>query len=169
MNNRVLKSRDVRSRWGCRWPLRCRQRLRRPPAATARWSAARRRQQQAAGRCGSDGLAIPKRASARTVKADADGNYRFPFLPVGKYEVNATRNGAVLGKLADVTVALGNATTANVTLGSPRWKRSRCSARASSPPSTSNRPSRPPTSRAKSWRACRSTRPRSRSRCWRPA
>ena len=60
----------------------------------------------------------PDTGFTRTVKADADGYYRFPFLPVGKYEVNATRNGAVLGKLADVTVALGNATTANVTLGS---------------------------------------------------
>ena len=53
----------------------------------------------------------------RTVKADADGYYRFPFLPVGRYQVDATRNGAVLGKLADVTVSLGAATTANVTLG----------------------------------------------------
>jgi hypothetical protein len=60
----------------------------------------------------------PETGFTRTVKADADGYYRFPYLPVGKYEVNATRNGAVLGKLADVTVALGNATTANVTLGS---------------------------------------------------
>ncbi len=38
----------------------------------------------------------------------------FPFLPVGKYVVEATKNGATLGKLAEVTVALGAATTANV-------------------------------------------------------
>ena len=57
----------------------------------------------------------PETGFSRTVKADADGYYRFPFLPVGRYEVNATRSGAVLGKLADVTVALGTATTANVT------------------------------------------------------
>jgi len=59
----------------------------------------------------------PETGFTRTVKADADGYYRFPYLPVGKYEVNATKDGAVLGKLADVTVALGNATTANVTVG----------------------------------------------------
>jgi outer membrane receptor for ferrienterochelin and colicin len=59
----------------------------------------------------------PETGFTRTVKADADGNYRFPFLPVGKYQVDATKNGAVLGKLAEVTVSLGNATTANVTVG----------------------------------------------------
>lgn len=60
----------------------------------------------------------PETGLSRTVKADADGYYRFPFLPVGRYVVEATRNGATLGKLADVTVGLGTATTANVTLGS---------------------------------------------------
>lgn len=59
----------------------------------------------------------PQTGFSRTVKADADGYYRFPYLPVGKYEVNATKNGAVLGKLADVTIGLGTATTANVTVG----------------------------------------------------
>ncbi len=59
----------------------------------------------------------PQTGFTRTVKADADGYYRFPFLPVGKYEVNATKSGAVLGKLAEVTIGLGNATTANVTVG----------------------------------------------------
>jgi hypothetical protein len=59
----------------------------------------------------------PETGFTRTVKADADGYYRFPFLPVGRYQVDATRNGAVLGKLAEVTVSLGAATTANVTLG----------------------------------------------------
>src|SRR5690348_5228432 len=59
----------------------------------------------------------PETGFSRTVKADADGYYRFPFLPVGKYEVNATKAGAVIGKLAEVTVGLGNATTANVTVG----------------------------------------------------
>jgi Carboxypeptidase regulatory-like domain/TonB-dependent Receptor Plug Domain len=58
----------------------------------------------------------PQTGFSRTVKADADGYYRFPFLPVGKYVVEATKNGATLGKLADVTVSLGAATTANVTL-----------------------------------------------------
>jgi outer membrane receptor for ferrienterochelin and colicin len=59
----------------------------------------------------------PETGFKRTVKADADGYYRFPFLPVGKYQVDATKNGAVLGKLAEVTVLLGNSTTANVTVG----------------------------------------------------
>jgi hypothetical protein len=59
----------------------------------------------------------PETGFSRTVKADADGNYRFPHLPVGKYQINATKNGAVLGKLAEVTVSLGTATTADVTVG----------------------------------------------------
>lgn len=59
----------------------------------------------------------PQTGFTRTVKADAEGYYRFPFLPVGKYEVSATKGGAVLGKLPDVTVGLGTATTANVTVG----------------------------------------------------
>jgi hypothetical protein len=59
----------------------------------------------------------PETGFSRTVKADADGYYRFPFLPVGSYVVEATKGGSTLGKLADVTVGLGTATTANVTLG----------------------------------------------------
>jgi hypothetical protein len=59
----------------------------------------------------------PQTGFTRTVKVDVDGSYRFPFLPVGKYQVDATRKGAVLGKLAEVTVSLGNATTADVTVG----------------------------------------------------
>lgn len=58
----------------------------------------------------------PETGFTRTVRADADGQYRFPFLPVGKYIVEATKDGKVLGKLADVTVSLGAATTANVSL-----------------------------------------------------
>ena len=58
----------------------------------------------------------PETGFNRTVKADADGYYRFPFLPVGKYTVEARKGGLALGKLADVTVALGAATTADVTL-----------------------------------------------------
>src|SRR3990170_4557040 len=58
----------------------------------------------------------PETGFSRTVKADADGYYRFPFLPVGSYVVEATKGGSTLGKLADVTVGLGTATTANVTL-----------------------------------------------------
>src|SRR5687767_6705469 len=60
----------------------------------------------------------PETGFSRTVKADAEGYYRFPFLPVGKYVVVASKSGETLGKLADVTVGLGTATTANVTLAS---------------------------------------------------
>ena len=67
-----------------------------------------------------DGLEItvrnPETGFTRTVRAEPDGSYRFPFLPVGRYVVEATRNGSSLGKLADVTVALGAATTADVTV-----------------------------------------------------
>ncbi|HET9448002.1 MAG TPA: carboxypeptidase regulatory-like domain-containing protein, partial [Steroidobacteraceae bacterium] len=58
----------------------------------------------------------PETGFSRTVKADADGSYRFPYLPVGKYVIEATRGGATLGKLAEVSVGLGAATTANVTV-----------------------------------------------------
>lgn len=46
----------------------------------------------------------------RTVRADGDGNYRFPFLPVGRYELSASKDGAAVGQAVDVTVSLGNAT-----------------------------------------------------------
>lgn len=58
----------------------------------------------------------PETGFTRTVKAEPDGSYRFPFLPVGKYIVEGTRNGATLGKLTEVTVGLGTATTADVTV-----------------------------------------------------
>ena len=60
----------------------------------------------------------PETGFSRTVKADADGNYRFPYLPVGTYIVEAKRDGATIGKLENVTVGLGTATTANVFTGS---------------------------------------------------
>jgi hypothetical protein len=58
----------------------------------------------------------PETGFSRTVKADADGSYRFPHLPVGKYVIEATKGGATLGKLAEVSIGLGAATTANVTV-----------------------------------------------------
>jgi outer membrane receptor protein involved in Fe transport len=58
----------------------------------------------------------PETGFTRTVKAEPDGSYRFPFLPVGRYIVEGTRNGATLGKLTEVTVGLGVATTADVTV-----------------------------------------------------
>lgn len=58
----------------------------------------------------------PETGFSRTVKASEDGHYRFPFLPVGKYIVEGTQDGRSLGKLAEVTVGLGAATTADVTV-----------------------------------------------------
>ena len=59
----------------------------------------------------------PNTGFSRTVKADADGFYRFPFLPVGTYMVEAAKGGKSLGSLTDVTVNLGAATTADLELG----------------------------------------------------
>ena len=58
----------------------------------------------------------PATGFSRTVKADADGAYRFPFLPVGNYTIEASMAGKSLGSLADVPVTLGVATTADLDL-----------------------------------------------------
>ncbi len=58
----------------------------------------------------------PATGFSRTVKADADGAYRFPFLPVGSYTIEASMAGKSLGSLADVPVTLGVATTADLDL-----------------------------------------------------
>ncbi|WP_426701983.1 TonB-dependent receptor [Rhodanobacter sp. Col0626] len=50
----------------------------------------------------------------RTVTADGKGNYRFPFLPVGNYTLQASSGGAPVGTPVHVRVSLGNATTVNV-------------------------------------------------------
>jgi len=59
----------------------------------------------------------PQTGFSRTVKADAEGAYRFPFLPVGTYTVEASKDGAALGTLNEVTVNLGVSTTADFELG----------------------------------------------------
>jgi hypothetical protein len=46
----------------------------------------------------------------RTVTADADGNYRFPFLPVGEYELSSSTGGAPIA----VTVSLGRNVTSSL-------------------------------------------------------
>ena len=56
----------------------------------------------------------PTTGLKRTVSADAQGNYRFPFLPVGDYVLQASKDSAPVGKPLDVTVSLGNATTVNI-------------------------------------------------------
>jgi hypothetical protein len=58
----------------------------------------------------------PQTGFSRTVKADDEGRYRFPFLPVGIYVVEAKRDGSTVGRLPDVRVGLGTATTADVTI-----------------------------------------------------
>lgn len=56
----------------------------------------------------------PATGFTRTVTADAAGNYRFPFLPIGTYELQASKDGQSVGQSVNVTVSLGNATTVNV-------------------------------------------------------
>ncbi len=56
----------------------------------------------------------PTTGLTRAVSADAQGNYRFPFLPVGDYVLKASKDNAPVGKPLDVTVSLGNATTVNI-------------------------------------------------------
>lgn len=50
----------------------------------------------------------------RTVTADASGNYRFPFLPVGDYSLEVRKDGKTVQSIERVRVSLGNATTANI-------------------------------------------------------
>lgn len=50
----------------------------------------------------------------RTVRADAEGNYRFPFLPVGNYTLRASKDGQAVGEPIEVVVSLGNATNVNL-------------------------------------------------------
>ena len=55
----------------------------------------------------------PDTGFTRTVTADANGNYRFPFLPVGNYTLQTNKDG-VTGQQVPIVVSLGNATTVNV-------------------------------------------------------
>lgn len=52
----------------------------------------------------------PDTGFSRTVSADAGGNYRFPFLPVGSYQLQTTVDGQPVGEPVPVRVGLGNAT-----------------------------------------------------------
>ncbi len=56
----------------------------------------------------------PATGFERTVTADSEGNYRFPYLPVGAYTVEVTQNGQAIGSPVTVTISLGNATTQNL-------------------------------------------------------
>ncbi len=59
----------------------------------------------------------PATGLTRTITADANGAYRFPFLPVGNYTISASKNGQPLGQPRSVNVSLGNATTVDVGTG----------------------------------------------------
>jgi hypothetical protein len=59
----------------------------------------------------------PETGFTRSVTADANGNYRFPYLPIGQYTIEASQDGKSLGSAEQVTVTLGNATTANLGSG----------------------------------------------------
>ncbi|MEO7073318.1 MAG: carboxypeptidase regulatory-like domain-containing protein [Rhodanobacter sp.] len=59
----------------------------------------------------------PATGLTRTSTADARGNYRFAFLPVGEYIVSASANGRPIGSPRNVTVSLGNTTTVDLAAG----------------------------------------------------
>ena len=67
----------------------------------------------------------------RTVTADAQGNFRFPFLPVGDYSLTLTQGGQTVQKIERVRVSLGNATTVN--LGASEIGRASCRERVLMP------------------------------------
>ena len=52
----------------------------------------------------------------RTVRADADGNFRFPFLPIGDYVVEVEKDGFQSARVEDVRISLGNSTNLSVPL-----------------------------------------------------
>ncbi|MBO9663765.1 TonB-dependent receptor [Dokdonella sp.] len=59
-------------------------------------------------------VSSPATGLTRTVTADDKGNYRFPFLPIGDYTLQASKDGSAIGSPTDVKVSLGNATTINL-------------------------------------------------------
>ena len=54
---------------------------------------------------------------SRTVTADADGSYRFPFLPVGEYVLEVQHGDAGAARVDEVEVRLGTATNVIIPLG----------------------------------------------------
>ena len=50
----------------------------------------------------------PQTGFSRTVTADASGNYRFSYLPVGTYELQASANGEPVGEPVQVRVGDGS-------------------------------------------------------------
>lgn len=62
-------------------------------------------------------ITSPDTGFTRTVTADAEGGYRFPYLPTGAYTVQSSRDGTPSGAPVDVRVGLGNASTVNLGAG----------------------------------------------------
>jgi len=56
----------------------------------------------------------PDTGLTRSATANADGSYRIPLLPPGKYVMELTVAGGNPVRVGDITVQLGNATTVNV-------------------------------------------------------
>lgn len=56
----------------------------------------------------------PSTGFVRSVKAEANGGYRIPQLPVGNYVLEVAVAGGAPARVGDVTVSLGNATTVNI-------------------------------------------------------
>jgi outer membrane receptor protein involved in Fe transport len=56
----------------------------------------------------------PGTGLTRTITADSNGNYRFPFLPVGQYTLTASKAGQPIGEPRPVAVSIGTTTTADV-------------------------------------------------------
>jgi hypothetical protein len=56
----------------------------------------------------------PATGFVRSVRADANGSYRIPLLPVGTYDLEVAVAGGAPARVGQVNVTLGNATTVNV-------------------------------------------------------
>ncbi|WP_244511482.1 TonB-dependent receptor [Luteibacter sp. UNCMF331Sha3.1] len=56
----------------------------------------------------------PATGLTRTVTADSDGGYRFPFLPIGRYQLESSKDGKPVASPTTVNVSLGTATTVNL-------------------------------------------------------
>jgi hypothetical protein len=59
----------------------------------------------------------PRMVGVQTAVSDASGNYRFPALPPGPYELTAVLSGFTTTKLPTVVLELGQVLKADVTMG----------------------------------------------------
>lgn len=58
------------------------------------------------------------KGDSRTVKTDADGNYRIPALNSGEYTIKVTQDGTVLASQTNIYVGIGGKTIHNIDLTS---------------------------------------------------